>query len=66
MRIKELRRSAGLTQSELAEKIGSSRDTVSAWERGKAEPSARLLRRTAEALGASVGYLLGEDPPGTP
>ncbi|NPA43641.1 MAG: helix-turn-helix transcriptional regulator, partial [Chlorobi bacterium] len=40
--LKFLRRTAGMTQSELAEKAGVSRQTIYAIEKGKYVPSVRL------------------------
>jgi DNA-binding XRE family transcriptional regulator len=38
-RIKELRKQKGLAQWELAEKIGSSQNTISGWEVGRNDPT---------------------------
>jgi transcriptional regulator with XRE-family HTH domain len=40
----------GLTQSDLAEKIGVSVATIAAWERGRRYPSQPTLQRLYEAL----------------
>jgi transcriptional regulator with XRE-family HTH domain len=45
------RASAGLTQEQLAERIGTSQPTVARWEGGKQLPSLRSLIRIAEATG---------------
>jgi transcriptional regulator with XRE-family HTH domain len=52
-----------MSQGELAAAVlDSSRPaTVSDWERGKRTPDAHTLTRIADALGVSVGYLLGEN-----
>lgn len=62
-RIAAARSHKGLSQGELAAAVlDSSRPaTVSDWERGRRTPDAHTLTRIAEALGVSVGYLLGED-----
>ena len=39
MDIKELREKLGMTQEQLAHKVGVSFKTVNRWERGKAKPS---------------------------
>lgn len=53
--LKRIRRELGLTQEELAARLGVQRETVGRWEtgvRGIAEPIARLVRRiAAEARG---------------
>jgi transcriptional regulator with XRE-family HTH domain len=52
--IKALRLAAGLTQRALATRIGVTTLSVSNWETGRNEPSARQLRAVAEALGVSM------------
>jgi len=50
-RIQALRRHLGLTQSELAEKLGTRQQTISEWETGMYQPrgaSATLLSIVAE------------------
>ena len=60
--IKRLREAGGLTQAELAEKIGVSSKTVSKWETAKGLPDVSLLEPLAGALGVSVMELLSGDP----
>jgi transcriptional regulator with XRE-family HTH domain len=55
--IRQLRQAAGLTQAELAHRVGVQTSQVSRWERGTAEPSARHARRLARALGVAVEAL---------
>lgn len=49
-RIKASRVAAGMSQGHLAASIGSSRQSLSAWERGVASPSAVQLADVAEFL----------------
>jgi transcriptional regulator with XRE-family HTH domain len=49
--IKELREKRGLTQAELAAKIGVGVGTVSRWERGERSPMAREYANAMAALG---------------
>ena len=56
--IRQLRESRGLTQAELAEKIGVSSKTVSKWETAKGLPDISLLQPLAQALGVSVIELM--------
>jgi len=57
-RIRQLRRQAGLTQKELAERSGIGRVTLSRLESGDHSPRYRTLVALAEALGVSVTDLL--------
>lgn len=56
-RIKEMRKRAGMTQAELAEKLGISADGMSNIERGKNGVSVDLFGVMAQVLGSSVDYL---------
>ena len=47
-----------MTQAELAEKIGVTRDTISAWERGGDVPGSALKRMT-EVFSCSMDWLAG-------
>lgn len=66
-RLKYARELAGLTQRELAEKLGLSHGAIGLYELGKREPDLTTLQRIAHALGTSVSYLVGEtDDPSPP
>ena len=52
--IREFREKKGLTQADLAEKIGVSSKTISKWETSKGLPDISLLQPLAQALGISV------------
>lgn len=56
--IHELRKTQGITQKQLAEKIGISDKTVSKWENGNGIPDTGLLLPLCEILGISVNELL--------
>ena len=56
--IRRLRTERRLTQEKLAEKLFVTRQTVSAWETGKAQPDLETLERIAAALGAEVTELI--------
>lgn len=48
--VKECRKAAGLTQTELGERLGVGKANVSAWENGRHEPSySQMLKIGAEA-----------------
>lgn len=59
--IKRLREAKGLTQSELAEKIGVSSKAVSKWETGKGLPDISLIEPLSTALSVSVMELMSGD-----
>lgn len=50
--------SAGLTQKELAERIGTQQSNVSRIENGNANPSIDTLKRIAEATGTKLQVAL--------
>ena len=56
--IKLLRENRGMTQTELAEKIGVGNKAVSKWETGKGLPDISLLQPLAAALGVSLIELM--------
>ena len=60
-RLKRLLKSAGLSQKELAEKIGCTEVTVSRYIAGERVPKATIVVKIANALGVSVDYLIGNE-----
>ena len=54
----ELRRAAGLSQEELAERLSVSRQAVSKWENGAAQPELSKLVELSRLYGVSVDELL--------
>jgi transcriptional regulator with XRE-family HTH domain len=62
------RRQRGLTQAELAQKIGTTRESIAAYEAGRVHISDDILIRFSLSLGVSADKLLGiagkalEDP----
>ena len=56
--IQYMRKKAGLTQSELAEKLGISFQAVSKWENGDTLPDTGLLLPLSDILGVTVDTLL--------
>lgn len=56
-RIKEFRLKAGLTQSELAEKLGIPYQSIGQWERGLRSPKIETLQKIADALNVPLGVL---------
>lgn len=55
--LKERRAALGLTQAELAERVGVTRKTVNTVENGVFTPSALLAIKLAKALGVTVEEL---------
>ena len=56
--IKRLREAKGITQSQLAEKIGVGSKAVSKWETAKGLPDITLIEPLSKALGVSVLELM--------
>ena len=56
-RLREERARLGLTQAELAERVGVSRKTINTVENGVFVPSTALALRLARALGTTVEQL---------
>lgn len=65
-RIRQLRKEAGWSQAELAEKIGVDPGRVSRYEAGRITPSAEALVRIAQILNVSIDHLLIDDIPRRP
>ena len=62
-RIAAVRRAAGLTQEQLGEQLGVTRQAVSKWESGQTVPDAHTVARLCQVLHVSADYvLLGIDP----
>ena len=58
-RLKDLRKQAGLTQVDVAEKLGISQPAYASWERGVKKPTQDNLVKIAQILNVSVDYLVG-------
>jgi len=62
-RIAAARKLAGLTQEQLGELLGVTRQAVSKWESGQTVPDAVTVARLCKALHVSADYvLLGKEP----
>lgn len=57
-RLKRYRTQNGLTQEELAEKLGVSRQAVAKWERGESVPDIGSCMKLAEIYGVTVDILV--------
>ena len=58
-RLKKLRKDAGLTQVDVAEKLGISQPAYASWERGVKKPTQENLVKIAQILNVSIDYLVG-------
>jgi transcriptional regulator with XRE-family HTH domain len=58
-RLAQMRKDAGLTQGELAEKLGATQSLVSKYERGELLLHGELIRTLAETFGVSADEILG-------
>ena len=59
--IREKRKNKGISQKELAKRIGVDQTAVSMWETGKAMPQASKLPKLAKILECSIEELLDGD-----
>lgn len=62
-RIKEVRKQAGIKQTDLCAKLGISQGALSGWENEKYEPGRSGWLKLSEVLGVSVDYLMGGSSP---
>ena len=58
--LKAYREKIGLTQAQVAEKLGYAKETISGWENGRKEPSFDTLGKIAELYGISVADLFSD------
>ena len=56
--MRELREKAGLTQGELAERLGVTQSTITYWETGKCYPRPDKLLKLEELLGVPAGDII--------
>jgi len=60
-RIRIMRKSLGLTQADLAKKIGVTKQAITTYETGIREPSFRNLIKLSRVLNVTTDWLLGEN-----
>lgn len=58
--VRRVRRRAGISQAELARRLGTSQSVVARWESGRVSPTISTLSRIADACGFSLRVYLGE------
>lgn len=61
IRIRELRQARGMSQVELAKKLGVTKQSVSNWENDNIQPSVEMLVKLATCLCVTTDSLLGMD-----
>ena len=64
-RIKNLRESKGLTQADLAKKLGISRSSTNAWEMGISTPQVQYIVELSNIFKVSSDFILGIDKSAT-
>ncbi|OPX90233.1 MAG: transcriptional repressor DicA [Pelotomaculum sp. PtaB.Bin104] len=60
-KVKEAREILGISQGVLAQKVGVTQRSITAYETGSARPRGTTARKLARALQVSVDYLLDDD-----
>lgn len=61
LRLKAARAEKDMTQAQLAEAVGATRQTINAIEKGEYNPTIRLCRAICKALGKTLDDLFWED-----
>ena len=65
-RLRELRASRKMSQSDLAKAIHVSQQAITKWETGKSEPASSAITAVANYFNVSTDYLLGKTLDKTP
>ena len=60
--LQRLRKESGLSQEDVAQKLFVSRQSVSKWENGNAEPGVENLKALAKLYGVTLDELVGNGP----
>ena len=60
-KISELRKKIGLSQEELADKVGVARQTISKWELGETSPDLKQSKELSKIFKVSLDELTGND-----
>lgn len=63
-RLKNLRKKVGLTQVDVAGKLGISQQAYASWERGVKKPTQENLVKISQVLNVSIDYLVGNSDEG--
>lgn len=59
---RKIREQSGLTQQQMADKLGVSRSAVGMYENGEREPNFETLELIADTFNVDMNYLLGKKP----
>lgn len=62
LKLVELRKEKGLTQKDLAEKLGLNFKNIGSWEQGRAQPCIEDICLLADFFGCTTDELLGREP----
>lgn len=60
-KLKNLRKSKNLLQSDIAKKLNVSTSAVGMWEQGRAQPDSWCIKQLANIFGVTTDYLLDND-----
>lgn len=60
-KLKNLRKSKSLLQSDIARKLNVSTSAVGMWEQGRAQPDSWCIKQLANIFGVTTDYLLDND-----
>lgn len=64
--IREVRKKHGLTQQQLAERLGVAQSSICQWETGVASPTIQMVEQIAKVLNGRISELFGEKTPSCP
>lgn len=60
--MRRARKEAGISQQDMAKRIGAHQKDISLWENGKHIPSAEVVAKWCEAAGVTADYIMEERP----
>ena len=60
-RIRDARKAAGLTQRQLADRLGVSNTSISNWEKGLSRPDADMIQKLCSYLSLQPNYFYGTE-----
>ena len=60
-KILQLRKKSGLSQEELGEEVGVTRQTISNWELGETQPNPDQLKKLSKTFNVSVDEIIDND-----